>query len=130
MTFLLVFGVLIIIRNLFFPETVLEFTGQIKEEPAFLLLFQARAFLGAGMLSLYFYSYLKDWHFERVGYFVTGMISTVFIRDFLTHFMLSSNPLTILIIFDLVLRGCIFGCFLLNALRDNRAPSMPRTLWS
>jgi hypothetical protein len=130
MSFLLVVGCLIVVRNLFFPQTVLEPARALENVSGFLLLFQARALIGASVLALYFYSYLKDWHFERVGFLITGMTFTIFIRDFLTYFVLNNIPLTPLTVFDILIRACVFACFLLNALRDNRAPSMPRTLWS
>jgi len=117
-------------RNLFFPGLTFEFPMLDKSQPAFLLANQAKAFFMFAISVVYVVSYTRDWHFQRVGFIVFGMMLSIFIRDLLGDFVLNHSPLSTVSIVEILLRFGMLVCILLSALRDSRAPSMPRTLWS
>jgi len=80
--------------------------------------------------ALYLLSYLKNWYFEKVSVLYVGIALTALVMDYFNAYVyLSENPLqwmTGLI----ALRFLAVGCLLINALHAQRAPAMPRHLWS
>ena len=80
--------------------------------------------------AFYLFSYLKNWYFEKISLLYVGIAITALVMDYFNAYVyLSENPLqwmTGLI----ALRFMAVGCLLMNALHANRAPCMPRNLWS
>jgi hypothetical protein len=80
--------------------------------------------------SIYLFSYLKDWYFEKVSLLFVGIAITALVMDYFNAYVyLSKNPMqwmTGLI----ALRFIAVGCLFMNALHAKRAPCMPRHLWS
>ena len=118
--------VMFTVRNLFFPEGALSYSRLNLASPHVLQAFQLRAFLALLVAAIYVHSYLKDWHFERVGLVTCGFVSGIFVRDLATGFVVDQAPFSPLAIFEITARVVCIYCLLTNALRDNRAPSMPR----
>jgi uncharacterized RDD family membrane protein YckC len=128
--FLVVGACYFVSRNLFFPDLAFEFPMLDKSQPAFLLATQATAFFMFAFAVFYFVSYFRDWQFQRVGFIAFGMTLATLIRDLLGYFVLSHSPLSTISVIEIFLRFGILICIFVSALRDNRAPSMPRTPWS
>lgn len=78
----------------------------------------------------YLYSYLKNWHFEKVSLFFVGVIVSALVFDYATaYFLLLDQPLTPFALALLALRLMVVYCMVTNALNARRAPPMPRRLW-
>ena len=128
--FLLAAVSVIIIRSLFFPQSLVEVLGSIHGAPHFQAVFQLRALLAAAVMAVYCYSYVKDWYFERVALVIAAMALTALVMDFFYYYAFIEGPLLPITVLVILLRVGVVACLLVNALRDNRAPLMPRTLWS
>lgn len=89
-----------------------------------------RACFVIAISGIYLFSYLKDWHFEKVSLLYVGIAITALVMDYFNAYVfLRENPMqwmTGLI----ALRFIAVACLLMNALRAKRAPAMPRSLWS
>ncbi len=78
---------------------------------------------------LYVFSYVRDWHFERVSLVVCAMSFTGLVMDFFNVYSLMQGPLPIHVLGLIFLR--IAGIYVLwiNAIRADRAPPLPRSFW-
>ena len=80
--------------------------------------------------AFYLFSYLKNWYFEKVSLLYVGIAITSLVMDYFNAYVyLSESPaqwMTGLI----VLRFMAVFCLLMNAWNAQRAPAMPRNLWS
>lgn len=113
-------------RIVFAPEAVLhQFSGVDPEY----VLSHIRIWLVymLAMMALYFYSYLKDWHFDRV---VTVLVAAAFsglVVDVLQLYQHVSPEATFTVWLGLILRIGGLWLMVLNMLRSARRPPMPRT---
>ena len=79
----------------------------------------------------YLYSYLKDWHFEKMSVFFVGIILTALALDYANaYFLLLDKPPSQFALALLTLRLMTVYCMVMNAVNAGRAPPMPRRLWS
>lgn len=117
-------------RLLFFP-------GELKAElnlPAYMgdmsSYFQLRGGFALLMIGIYSYSYVKDWHFPRIAMIAAALSVAGLISDFFNiyRFIIGAMPTVALL---LVLARCVvIYCLVINSVRDNRAPPMPRHFFS
>ncbi len=129
--FLLVVVVSQVVKLLFFSHLAIgNFQlGQLDPQ-AFENYLAFRALFIIAISTFYLFSYLKNWHFEKVSVLYVGIAITALVMDYFNAYVyLSENPLqwmTGLI----ALRFMAVGCLLTNAMHAHRAPCMPRNFWS
>lgn len=131
-------------RMLFLLAVVVAYTSKLLFFPA---LAAVNFDLGAGTFSLdryfqfragfvilisavYLYSYLKDWHFERVSLVFLGVGVTALVLDYFNAYVYLSQTPTQWIAGLIALRFLAIFCLLMNAMSARHAPPMPRRLWS
>jgi hypothetical protein len=129
--FLLVVVISQVIKLLFFSHLAIGNFELGKLDPqAFEHYLVFRACFVVVISAFYLFSYLRDWHFEKVSLLYVGIAITALVMDYFNAYVyLSENPMqwmTGLI----ALRFLAVGCLLVNALHAKRAPAMPRHLWS
>jgi uncharacterized membrane protein len=129
--FLLVVVISQVIKLLFFSHLAIgNFEPGTLDPQAFEHYLVFRACFVLTISSFYLFSYLKDWHFEKVSLLYVGIAITALVMDYFNAYVyLSENPLqwmTGLI----ALRFLAVCCLWMNALWAQRAPAMPRHLWS
>ena len=130
MLFLVVTAVASVARLLFFPGVLVYSFNFPEGMPNLTQYMQYRGMYLALVAAVYIYSYLKDWHFARVSLLVFAMALTGLVMDFFNVYAFMEGPLTPSMLFFLIVRIAAIVCLFLNAIRDNRAPPMPRRLWS
>ncbi len=129
--FLLVVVVSQVVKLLFFSHLAIgNFQlGQLDPQ-AFENYLAFRALFIIAISTFYLFSYLKNWHFEKVSVLYVGIAITALVMDYFNAYVyLSENPLqwmTGLI----ALRFMAVGCLLTNAMHAHRAPCRPRNFWS
>ncbi len=129
--FLLVVVISQVIKLLFFSHlTTGNFELGALDPQAFDRYLVFRACFIIAISTFYIFSYLENWYFEKVSLLFVGIAITALVMDYFNAYVyLSENPvqwMTGLI----ALRVLAVGCLLINALHSNRAPEMPRQLWS
>lgn len=80
--------------------------------------------------AVYFYSYLKDWHFERVSLVFLGVGVMALMLDYFNTYVHISQAPTQWIAGLIALRFLVVFCLLMNAMGARHAPPIPRRLWS
>ncbi len=130
MVFLLVTAVASVARLLFFPGVLVYSFNFPQGMPNLTQYMQYRGMYLALVAAVYTYSYLKDWHFARISLLVFAMALTGLVMDFFNVYAFMEGPLTPSMLFFLMVRITAIACLFLNAIRDHRAPPMPRRLWS
>ena len=129
--FLLVVVISQVIKLLFFSHLA---TGNFElgslDPEAFERYLIFRASFVVAISAFYLFSYLKDWHFDKVSVLYVGIATTALVMDYFNAYVyLSENPLQ-WVTGLIALRLIAVFCLLLNALHAPRAPAMPRYLWS
>ncbi len=116
------------VRIVLLPEAVV---GQFAGVDHDYVLSHLRAWLVymLAMVALYFYSYLRDWHFDRVVTLLFAAAFSGFVMDVVQLYVYIAPQATVTIWVGLVLR--VLGLWLLglNMLRSARRPPMPRSLF-
>ena len=128
--YVLIVGLFFILKLLFFPENTGNILSVQKTTIDIAVFSQYRALLALGILAVYFTSYLKDWHFNRVALMIATSTLTVLVMDFFNIYSFMAGGLTPSLLVRVFLRIGIVYCLFMNSIRDNRAPVMPRTLFS
>ena len=130
MMYLLTVAVMFVLRWLFYPElAVLQFGGGDSDK-AIEIYFQYRASFIILMVGIYAYSYMQDWHFERVSMAVLGLSVTALFLDYFNAYVYLGETPKQWIVALTVLRFLVVFCLLMNAVNARHAPKMPRRLWS
>lgn len=129
--FLLVATVIWVLRLLFYPTEVLEAIHVVHTAVAadFQYL-RLRAFAAIAVLLVYMISYLKDWLFPQVALIVFSIVVTGLGIDAVVFYMYFDQPVSMEVAAYVVLSCMGVVCLFYNALRAQRAPPMPRKLWS
>jgi len=130
MVYLFVAAVVFTLRWLFYPGlATLQFQAGDSVN-TLEIYFQFRASFAILISSVYIYSYVKNWHFERVSVVILGLnVITLFMDYFNTYEYLAEVPKQ-WIFAMIVLRFLTVFCLLMNAMNARHAPKMPRRLWS
>lgn len=118
-------------KLLFFSHlTVGNFELGTLDPQAFERYLVFRAGFIVAISAFYLFSYLKNWYFEKVSVLYVGIAITALVMDYFNAYVyLSESPaqwMTGLI----ALRFMAVFCLLMNAWSAQRAPAMPRSLWS
>ena len=129
--FLLVVVMSQVIKLLFFSHlSIGNFQLGALDAQAFERYLVFRACFVIGITAFYLFSYLKNWYFEKFSLLYVGIATTALVMDYFNAYVyLSESPAQW--ITGLIARRFIAVlCLLLNALHAQRAPAMPRSLWS
>jgi len=88
-----------------------------------------RGYFVLGVLALYYFSYWRDWYFERVALITFALALSSLFMDFFNVLGFSLGPIPPLVVVFLLLRLLIIYCLFMNAIHANRAPPAPRAFW-
>lgn len=131
-------------RMLFLLVVVMAYTGKLLFFPALAAAnfdlganaaslqhyFQLRAGFVILVSAVYLYSYLKDWHFERLSLVFLGVGATALVLDYFNAYAYLSQTPSQWVAGLIALRFLAIFCLLMNAMSARHAPPMPRRLWS
>lgn len=132
------------LRNLFLLAAVLFFTVRLLffSEQAYLALnihtdgrdlrpyLQYRGIYVLVASCVYVLSYARDWYFERVAMFSCAISFTGLLMDFFNIYSLIQGPMPSHVLALIFVRAACTYLLLINALRADRAPPLPRSFWS
>jgi hypothetical protein len=79
--------------------------------------------------AVYVLSYARDWYFERVALFSCAISFTGLLMDFFNIYSLIQGPMPTHVLALIFLRAACTYVLLINAIRADRAPPLPRGLW-
>ena len=127
--FLLVTVLFFIIKLIFFSEQTssdLNVSPDVRDLRSYL---QYRGIFLLLVSTLYFLSYVKDWYFERVSLSLCAMSFSGLVMDFFNVYSLIQGPIPALVLALILLRMVAIYALLINAIRADRAPPLPRSFW-
>ena len=130
MAYLLVAVVTFTLKLLYYPGVA---TGQFDagaNAETLGFYFQYRAGFVILISYGYIYSYLKDWHFEKVSLAILMVGVTALVLDYFKAYVYLSQTPVQWIAGLIALRFLAIFCLLMNAMNARHAPPMPRRLWS
>jgi hypothetical protein len=129
--FLLVVVISQVIKLLFFSHlTTGNFELGALDAEAFERYLVFRACFVIAISAFYLFSYLKNWYFEKVSLLYVGIAITALVMDYFNAYVYLSESPAQWVTGLIALRFMAVFCLLMNALRAQRAPAMPRSLWS
>ena len=128
--YILLVGIYFVIRLLYFPDISGNILGTPVTSVDLAAYAQYRALYAIVMLSVYFASYINDWYFKEISLMIAASSFTVLIMDFFNVYSFVVGGLTPTLVTRIFVRAGMSYCFLMNALRDHRAPVMPRSIFS
>ena len=128
--FLIVAGLFFVVRLLFFPATTASpFNIPTNTfDPSKYM--QLRGIVVVSLFFIYAASYTKDWFFEKTSLVIATFTLTALVMDYLNIYTFVQGTLPPVMILGIFLRIGAIYCLFMNAMRDNRAPAMPRHLFS
>jgi hypothetical protein len=116
--------------SFFTDSAASNFSGLGLDLPAMVDYARFRVFTAMLLITVYLYSYLNNWHFERLSVFFLGLAVGALVLDYAhAYALLLDKPPGPLAFALLALRLMVVYCMVMNALNARRAPSMPRRLW-
>ena len=130
MGYLLVAVITFTLKSLYYPGIT---TGQFDagaSAKTIDIYFQYRASFVILISSFYIFSYLKDWHFERVSLVTLGISVIALLMDFFNAYVYQGHTPPKWIVVLIALRFLTIFCLLMNTMNARHAPLMPRRLWS
>jgi hypothetical protein len=130
MSFLLAIVSYYIVKLLFFPASV-SGNFDTRVSPATLQhYFQMRAGFVVFASMAYLYSYLRDWHFEKISLGFVMVAITALVMDYFNAYVYLRPASAQWIAGLVVARLLAVFCLLMNAINARHAPPKPRRLWS
>lgn len=90
---------------------------------------QYRGFFILITATIYYFSYIRDWHFERVSLVLCTVAFTGLVMDFFNVYSWIQGPVSPLVLGFIGLRLAGIYALLMNAIRADRAPPLPRSFW-
>ncbi len=131
MLFLLVVVLSYAVKLLFFPDIAASNYQLVERgEEAMARYFVFRGlFLVCGTV-VYLYAYLRDWHFEAIAIGFFSFALAALVMDYFNVYQFMQATPTQSMVALIGLRLLALCCLFLNALHAQRAPAMPRRLWS
>lgn len=129
MNFMLVALLVFIVWMLISPG---YFYGKLQFESGANKLAPVLPFRGYFVLSIfviYYFSYWRDWYFERVALITFALALSSLFMDFFNVLGFALGPIPPLVVVFLLLRLLIIYCLFMNAIHANRAPPAPRAFW-
>lgn len=129
---LLTVGFAYSVKLIFFTDSAASnFSGLGLDLPAMVDYARFRVFTSLLLMAVYLYSYLKNWHFEKLSVFFLGLVVGALALDYAhAYAFLIEKPPGPFAFALLVLRLMVVFCMVMNAVNAHRAPPMPRRLWS
>jgi hypothetical protein len=127
--FLLVLILFFAIRLLFFPEHTqlnLNISSDVRDLRPYL---QYRGIFILMVSTVYVVSYLRDWYFERVALFICGMSFTGIAMDFFNVYSWIQGPIPMSVLVLILARVAGTYVLFINAIRADRAPPLPRSIF-
>jgi len=118
-----------VVKLLFFPEqtsTDLNIPPELRDLRPYL---QYRGVFIALTTAIYYFSYVKDWHFERISLVLCSVAFTGLAMDFFNVYSWIQGPVSPLVLGFIGLRLVVIYALLMNAIRADRAPPLPRSFW-
>ncbi len=120
----------LLVRLLFFPGTMqsdLNLPAYMGDMSSY---FQLRGVFSFVMAMVYYFSYVKDWHFPRVSLIISALAFAGLASDFFNIYRYIHGALSTVPLLLVVARCIVVYCLFMNSIRDNRAPPMPRHFFS
>jgi hypothetical protein len=130
MTFLLAIVSYYIVKLLFFPALVSGNFDTRVSNATLKHYFQMRAGFVAFASLAYLFSYLRDWHFEKIALGFVMVAITALVMDYFNAYVYLSPASAQWIPGLIAARLLAVFCLLMNAMNARHAPPMPRRLWS
>jgi hypothetical protein len=127
--FLLLLALFFIIKLLLFPEQTsrhLNIPTELRDLRPYL---QYRGLFIVFVTTVYYFSYVRDWHFSRISLVLCTVGCTGLVMDFFNVYSWIRGPIAPMVLAFILLRLAGNYCLLMNALRADRAPPMPRSFW-
>jgi hypothetical protein len=128
--YILLVGILATGRAIFYPEVVarqLHLLSSVGDVSGYV---QMRGLLSATLFILYWISYVKDWHSSKISLVMAAFSFVWLVADSFSFGRFGAGPMQPVMVATFLLRAGIVYCFFINSVRDNRAPAMPRHLFS
>jgi hypothetical protein len=91
---------------------------------------QMRGLLTIAIFIVYWISYVKDWHCSKISLVIAAFVFVWLVADSFSFGRFGVGHMQPVMIITFLLRAGVAYCFFLNSVRDNRAPVMPRHLFS
>ena len=114
---------------LFFPQQTYSELNLPAGSPDMAQYLQNRGWYLLVLGAVYAYSYLRNWHYERIALVAFALSISGFVMDLVNFYNLIASALPPFVGFLMLLRVVFIGCLLVNALRASWAPAPPRHLW-
>jgi hypothetical protein len=127
--FLLLLVLFFAVKLLLFPEQTnryLNIPPELRELRPYL---QYRGLFVVFVSTVYYFSYVRDWHFSRISLVLCTVGFTGLVMDFFNVYSWVVGPLSPLVLAFIFVRLVGIYCLLMNALKADRAPPVPRTFW-
>ena len=128
--FILLAGVLMTGRAIFFPEVVARQLHLLSSAGDISGYVQMRGLLSASVFIVYWISYVKDWHSSKISLVAAAFTTVWLVADSFSFGRFGAGPMQPVMVAAFLFRAGIAYCFFINSVRDNRAPVMPRHLFS
>ena len=119
-----------VVRLLFFPDRLpvhFNLSACMGDMSGY---FQLRGIFVFVMVVVYLLSYDKDWHYSRVAMILSSLAFSGLASDFFNIYQFSGEALTPVMLVLILARCIVVYCLFMNSIRDNRAPPMPRHIFS
>ncbi len=127
--FLMAVVLFFIFKLLFFPEQTsidLNIPTELRDLRPYL---QYRGLFIVVAGAIYYFSYVRDWYFERISLVLCTIGFTGLVMDFFNVYSWIRGPVSPLVLGFIFLRLAGNYALLMNAIRADRAPPLPRTFW-
>jgi len=79
-----------------------------------------------GTTCIYIFSYTRDWHFEKIALITFAMVLSHLAFDLINIYSFNDVHIPAKVMVAILIRLGFLYCLLLNALRCDRSPAMPR----
>ena len=128
--YMLLVAILVTGRAIFYPEIVARQLNLVSSVGDISGYVQMRGLLVVAILFLYGLSYVKDWHCSKVSLVIASFALIWLVADSFSFGRFGAGPMQPVMVVTFLLRAGVVYCLFINSVRDNRAPVMPRHIFS
>ncbi len=128
--YLLIVVLFFVIRLLFFPANTASPFNTPMNSLELSRYMQWRGIFVLALFFIYWASYVKDWFFEKTSLIIATFSLAALVMDFFNVYAFIQGTIPPTVIFGIFIRVGAIYCLFMNSIRDNRAPAMPRHLFS
>jgi hypothetical protein len=128
--YMLLVAILVTGRAIFFPEMVARQLNLVSSVGDISGYVQLRGLMVVAILFLYGLSYVKDWHCSKVSLAIAAFVFIWLIADSFSFGRFGAGPMQPVMVVTFLLRAGVVYCLFINSVRDDRAPAMPRHIFS